>query len=225
METFREGLEVLEQRLRYRILAGGDYLPAGLAAGILDLLGPVRRTPLEQVAHELQGCSRCILHRYRHSIVVGEGNPRARLVFVGEGPGEEEDLQGRPFVGPAGQLLDRIIEAMGFSRGDVFICNVVKCRPPGNRAPSPEEVQACVPFLFRQLKAISPVVICALGGVSAQAILGSRDRISTLRGRFHRWEGIPVMPTYHPSYLLRNPERKREVWNDMKQVMGFLRRG
>ncbi len=224
MNTYREGLEVLEQRLRYRLLAGGKYLPAGLATGLLHLLGP-GRTPLEQVAHELQGCARCILHKGRHSIVVGEGNPRARLVFVGEGPGEEEDLQGRPFVGPAGQLLDRIIEAMGFSRGDVFICNVVKCRPPGNRAPSPEEIQACVPFLFRQLTAISPAVICALGGVSAQAILGSRERISSLRGRFHRWEGIAVMPTYHPSYLLRNPEKKRDVWNDMKQVMEFLRRG
>lgn len=222
MNTFREGLEVLGERLRYRLLVGGDYLPAGLANGILDLLGPVR-TPLEQVAQELRGCTRCTLHRCRKTIVVGEGNPHARLVFVGEGPGEEEDLQGRPFVGPAGKLLDKIIEAMGFSRGEVFIGNVVKCRPPGNRAPNPDEIQACVPFLFRQLKAISPEVICALGGVSARAILGSREGISTLRGRFHRWEGIAVMPTYHPSYLLRNPERKRDVWNDVKQVMGFLK--
>jgi uracil-DNA glycosylase family 4 len=224
MKTLREGLEVLERRLRYRLMAGGDHLPADLTARLLDLLEPVEG-PLEEVARELGGCTRCPLHRSRHNIVVGEGNPRARLVFVGEGPGEEEDLQGRPFVGPAGQLLDRIIKAMGFTREEVFIGNVVKCRPPGNRTPSPEEVAACVPFLFRQLRAISPKVICALGGVSAQAILGSRDRISALRGRFHRWGEIAVMPTYHPSYLLRNPERKRDVWEDMQRVVEFLKRG
>jgi DNA polymerase len=155
--------------------------------------------------------------------VVGEGNARALLVFVGEGPGEEEDAQGRPFVGPAGQLLTKIIQAMGLRREEVYIANVVKCRPPANRTPKPEEVSVCKPFLLRQLRAISPKVICALGGVSAQALLESGEGISRLRGRFHRWDGIPVMPTFHPSYLLRNPERKRAVWEDMKQVMELLK--
>jgi DNA polymerase len=178
---------------------------------------------LDQIALELEGCTRCGLHRFRKNIVLGEGDPHARLVFVGEGPGEEEDFQGRPFVGPAGQLLNRIIEAMGFERHEVFIANVVKCRPPGNRTPRPEEVGTCGPFLFRQLRAISPQVICALGSAAAQTLLETRERISQMRGRMHRWQGIMVMPTFHPSYLLRHQEHKRAVWEDMKQVMACLK--
>ena len=229
--AFARGLTGLEARLRFRQQMGGARLPRDLAERILDLLevpegqgqGEGRDEDLEAVARDLAGCTRCGLHRTRKTIVTGEGNPRARLVFVGEGPGEEEDLQGRPFVGAAGQLLNKIIEAMGFQREEVFIANVVKCRPPSNRTPKPDEVSACRSFLVRQLKALSPQVICAMGAVAAQALLHTGEGISRLRGRFHQWEGIPLMPTYHPSYLLRNPERKRDVWEDMKQVMALLK--
>lgn len=224
-----EVLSQVESRLRIRASFSGGRLPASLARGLEGLLqapanGHERLESLQQVALEVQGCKACGLHRYRGKAVAGEGEPRAELVFVGEGPGEEEDLQGRPFVGPAGQLLDRIISAMGLSRTEVFIGNVVKCRPPANRTPRPEEVEACSPFLFRQLRAISPKVICALGAVAAQTLLSSSEPIGKLRGRFHQWEGIAVMPTFHPSYLLRNPQRKREVWEDMKQILRLLGR-
>ncbi|HUP58728.1 MAG TPA: uracil-DNA glycosylase, partial [Bdellovibrionota bacterium] len=163
------------------------------------------------------------------TIVIGEGNPRARLVFVGEGPGEQEDIQGRPFVGKAGQLLDRMIEAMGLKRSDVFILNVVKCRPPGNRNPEPDEIASCEPFLYRQLDAIRPEVIVALGKFAAQTLLKTEERISSLRGRFHaiprsgHISGAKLMPTFHPAYLLRNPASKREAWDDLKKVAQELR--
>ena len=230
MGALAEGIAGLEERLRYRRIVGVERIPESVARGLLELLGAVESiskqglgSDLERVAEELRGCSRCGLHRSRSTIVVGEGNPRARLVFVGEGPGEEEDAQGRPFVGPAGQLLTKIIQAMGLRREDVYIANVVKCRPPANRTPKPDEISACKPFLVRQLRAIGPKVICALGGVSTQTLLEKSERISRLRGRFHPWEGIPVMPTFHPSYLLRNPEKKRVVWEDVKQVMEMLK--
>jgi uracil-DNA glycosylase family 4 len=178
---------------------------------------------LEDIAADLADCQRCRLARERKNIVFGEGNPRARLVFVGEGPGFEEDRQGIPFVGAAGQLLTRIIEAIKLSRSQVYICNVIKCRPPGNRNPEPDEIQTCFPFLERQIAAIQPDFICALGTFAAQTLLKTGTPISRLRGRFHNYQGIKVLPTYHPAYLLRNPDKKREVWEDMKMLMKELR--
>ena len=167
-------------------------------------------------------CTRCELHRGRTNLVFGEGNAHARLVFVGEGPGRDEDLAGRPFVGAAGQLLDRIIEAMGLTRGDVYICNVVKCRPPNNRTPQESETNICGGFLRRQLAVIRPSVIVALGGTAATYLLGGPQAITRIRGQFQTLDGIPLRPTYHPAYLLRNPAEKRAVWNDMQRVMERL---
>lgn len=180
-------------------------------------------TGLEAVREALGDCQRCGLARTRKRIVFGEGDRAADLVFVGEAPGEDEDLQGRPFVGRAGELLTRIIGAMGLQRETVYICNILKCRPPGNRNPLPEEIAACEPFLIRQLEALRPRVICALGSFAAQALLKTETPISVLRGRFHLYQGIPVMPTYHPAYLLRNPGAKKQVWEDVQRVMGRLR--
>lgn len=174
---------------------------------------------LGNIRDDMGDCRRCSLGDTRTSLVFGVGNPNARLVFVGEAPGRDEDAQGEPFVGEAGRLLTKIIEAMGFSREDVYICNVIKCRPPGNRNPSPEEVEVCHPFLLRQIQAISPEVIVALGTFAAQTLLHTREPISRLRGRFHDYHGIQLMPTFHPAYLLRNPAMKREVWDDMKSVL------
>jgi DNA polymerase len=150
------------------------------------------------------------------------GNPNAHLMFVGEAPGADEDLQGEPFVGRAGQLLTKIIEAIGLSRADVYIANVIKCRPPGNRNPAPEEVATCQPFLFRQIDAIGPRVIVALGTFAAHALLGTDAPISRLRGRVHDFRGGKLIPTFHPAFLLRSPERKRDVWEDMKRVRALL---
>jgi DNA polymerase len=185
--------------------------------------GDAGRSPLEALREELGDCRRCPLHQTRHRIVFGEGAPRAELVFVGEAPGADEDAQGRPFVGRAGQLLTKIIGAMGLKREDVYICNILKCRPPGNRNPQPDEIAACEPFLIRQLQAIRPKVICALGTFSAHTLLKSEAPISVLRGSFHAYQGIPLMPTYHPAYLLRNPGAKKQVWEDVQMVMKALR--
>jgi len=178
--------------------------------------------PLESVREVLGDCRRCLLHRTRHHLVFGEGSPQAELVVVGEAPGAEEDTQGRPFVGSAGQLLTKIISAMGLRREEVYICNVLKCRPPENRDPQPDEIAACEPFLIRQLLAIRPRVICALGTFAAQTLLKSEAPISVLRGRFRSYQGIPLMPTYHPAYLLRNPGAKKQVWEDVQMVMQAL---
>lgn len=178
---------------------------------------------LEAIRADLGECTRCPLHRGRRSLVFGEGNPNARLVFVGEGPGRDEDLQGRPFVGRAGQLLNLIIAAIGLQRDDVYIANVVKCRPPNNRVPQRQEKETCSPFLFRQLRAIAPEVVCTLGGVATQALLETTSPISRLRGRFTEHRGLVILPTFHPAYLLRNPAMKREVWKDMQLVMDRLR--
>lgn len=174
---------------------------------------------LEAVRADLGDCQRCQLAGGRKNIVFGDGNLRAKLVFVGEGPGFEEDQQGLPFVGPAGQLLTRIIEAIKLDRTQVYICNVIKCRPPGNRNPQPDEINACFPFLERQLASIQPDFIVALGAFAAQTLLGTATPISRLRRRFHDYNGIKVLPTYHPAYLLRNPDKKRDVWEDMKMLM------
>ncbi|MGD8292605.1 MAG: uracil-DNA glycosylase [Desulfobacterales bacterium] len=174
---------------------------------------------LDSIQVDIGDCQRCKLARSRNRIVFGEGNHTAKLVFIGEGPGFEEDRQGRPFVGAAGQLLTRIIEAIKLSRHQVYICNIVKCRPPGNRNPEPDEIETCFPFLKRQIAAIRPDFIVALGTFAAQTLLATQTPISRLRGHFHEYKGIKVIPTYHPAYLLRNPEKKRAVWEDMKMLM------
>ncbi|MEA1936453.1 MAG: uracil-DNA glycosylase, partial [Thermodesulfobacteriota bacterium] len=167
-------------------------------------------------------CQRCPLHQGRNNLVFGEGDPNANLVFVGEAPGADEDLQGKPFIGRAGQLLTKIIKAMGLTREEVYICNILKCRPPGNRNPKPEEILACEPFLIKQLQAIKPEVICALGTFAAQTLLNTNVPISLLRGKFHSYQGIKFMPTYHPAYLLRNPGAKKQVWEDAQMIMKTL---
>jgi DNA polymerase len=177
---------------------------------------------LPVIRADIGDCTRCKLHQGRTNIVFGVGSPEARLMFVGEGPGADEDEQGEPFVGRAGQLLTQIIKAMGFAREEVYIANVVKCRPPGNRNPEPDEIEQCSPFLHAQIAAIKPVVIVALGKFAAQTLLQTETPISRLRGHFHRMGEVEVMPTFHPSYLLRNPAAKREVWEDMKLVMKRL---
>ena len=174
---------------------------------------------LEDVRADLGDCQRCHLAERRHKIVFGAGHPGAKLVFVGEGPGFEEDQQGLPFVGRAGRLLTRIIEAIKLDRDQVYICNVIKCRPPGNRNPGSDEITACFPFLERQIAAIQPDFIVALGTFAAQTLLKTNTPISRLRNRFHEYNGIKVLPTYHPAYLLRNPDKKREAWEDMKMLM------
>ncbi len=177
---------------------------------------------LADVRKELGDCKRCKLHQTRRTIVFGEGNEKATLMFVGEGPGYDEDMQGRPFVGKAGQLLTRIIESINLSREEVYIANIVKCRPPQNRNPEPDEIESCSPFLMKQILVIQPKIICALGTFSAQTLLKTDTKITALRGRFFDVDGIKVVPTYHPAFLLRNPERKREVWEDMKKIAELL---
>lgn len=179
-------------------------------------------TQLAQLEATVRDCQACRLHEGRRQVVFGTGNPAADLVFVGEAPGRDEDIQGEPFVGPAGQLLTRIIQAIGLSRQDVYILNVIKCRPPQNRNPLPDEVAACRPIIEKQLACLQPRVICALGTFAAQALLRTDERISRLRGRFHPLGDILVRPTFHPAYLLRNPQDKRKVWEDMQDIQREL---
>jgi DNA polymerase len=179
---------------------------------------------LAAVRTDIGDCTRCKLHTMgRRQVVFGVGNPEADLMFVGEAPGADEDIQGIPFVGRAGQLLTKIIEAIGLSRDDVYIANVIKCRPPGNRNPEPDEVETCEPFLFQQIDIIKPKVIVALGKFGAQTLLRTLDPISRLRGRVYDYRGAKLIPTFHPAYLLRNPASKREVWEDMKVVRELLK--
>ena len=177
---------------------------------------------LEAIREDIGECTRCKLHEHRNKIVFGEGNPQAKLVFIGEGPGADEDASGRPFVGRAGQLLDKIIQAIGLKREDVYISNVVKCRPPGNRTPERDEVATCEQFLFRQLALIRPQVIVALGSPAFQCLLRTKETITRARGEWRDWNGVKVMPTFHPAYLLRSPDKKREAWDDMKKVRDYL---
>jgi len=180
---------------------------------------PASEKTLAQLGGEAAVCRLCSLAQTRKNVVFGDGNAAARVVFVGEAPGADEDEQGLPFVGRAGQLLTNIIKAMGLARQDVYICNILKCRPPGNRNPLPEEIRLCEPFLKQQLQLISPQVICALGSFAAKTLLKTETPITALRGRFHLYEGIKLMPTYHPAYLLRNPSAKKQVWDDMQLIM------
>ena len=191
----------------------GEKPPAG-SGDKEKILGPVREQAL--------ACRKCKLCQDRTKVVFGEGSLEAPLVFVGEGPGRDEDLQGRPFVGAAGQLLTKIIEAMKMRREEVYICNVVKCRPPNNRPPEPDEIAACSDYLQTQLTTIRPRVICALGKTAAAALLETDASMSALRGRVFDWKGIPLVVTYHPAYLLRNPPAKKLVWEDLQQVIALL---
>jgi len=225
----QEVLAAIRETLLYLRQAGCkgfDCSPKGIQL-LADLgktvapAAPVGDT-LDAIRDDLGECTRCPLCHARTRIVFGEGAPQADLVFVGEGPGQDEDRCGRPFVGAAGQLLTKIIAAMNLSREDVYIANIVKCRPPNNRAPTAEEIGSCLPFLRRQLAVIRPRVICTLGNVAARALLDTDRPISRIRGRFHEFMGIAVMPTFHPAYLLRQPDKKRDVWNDIQQVMKRL---
>ncbi|MGI8743015.1 MAG: uracil-DNA glycosylase [Bryobacteraceae bacterium] len=191
---------------------------------------PSGSAALLQIIEDIGDCRRCRLHEGRNKIVFGTGNPAAKLVFVGEGPGADEDAQGLPFVGRAGQLLTQMVEGtaqregLALKREDVYICNVVKCRPPENRTPQPDEMEICGQFLFRQIQTIQPKAICALGSTAAKALLGTKDGVMRLRGSWHKWNGIPLIVTYHPSYLLRpyNQNAKREAWEDLKKALHFV---
>ena len=228
------GIQTLFRKIPEIPLPVEDLLPPPAAAEqslfpILDSPAP-EDDSLAKIREDIGECTRCRLHAGRSRIVFGSGNPQARLVFVGEGPGAEEDAQGLPFVGRAGQLLTQMIEGTARKEGiplrreDVYICNVVKCRPPENRTPLPDEMETCGQFLFRQLAVIRPRAICALGATAVRALLDRRDGVTRMRSQWYRWRDIPVMVSYHPSYLLRpyNQNAKREAWEDLKKVMHFV---
>ena len=217
----QEILEALENYLRYLRTLGVKTVPA--RKKIKEFLSlecsPMPRC-LEDLQRELEGCKRCKLARERTHLVFGEGNPRACFMLIGEAPGREEDQVGRPFVGRAGKLLDQMLAAIKLSRAELYITNVVKCRPPGNRTPEPDEIEACLPFLAQQIKLIRPRLICTLGLTAAQAVLSTSASLASLRGEVHQLEETKVVVTFHPAYLLRFPAYKREAWEDLK----FLRR-
>ncbi|HXC32033.1 MAG TPA: uracil-DNA glycosylase [Verrucomicrobiae bacterium] len=197
-------------------------LPVLDAPSLFEAIDRVEGDTLERIRQDLGDCTRCRLHKQRHNIVFGQGNARAELVFVGEGPGHDEDMQGLAFVGRAGKLLTQMIEAMGLTRESVYICNVVKCRPPENRKPEDDEMATCSPFLFRQLDVIKPKAVVCLGATAAQALLKTKDSISRFRGVWFDYRGSKLLATYHPAYLLRNPNAKPDVWKDLQKVMALL---
>ncbi len=229
----------LSDYLRFLKEIGVDTVPARLAVQLenglsasssLDKDGPRNQltateivSRFRELAGEVAACMKCGLHEKRNKPVFGAGDVETDLMFIGEGPGYDEDRQGIPFVGKAGQLLTKIINAIELDREDVYITNIVKCRPPGNRDPLPEEAAACRPYLAEQIRLIRPKVICTLGRHASQVILNTTESISRLRGRFHNLNGIMVMPTYHPAYLLRNPAGKRPVWEDMQRIRDYLK--
>jgi uracil-DNA glycosylase len=192
------------------------------APSLFETVEKLKGDSLLKIREDLGDCTRCKLHKGRNKLVFGDGNPKAQLVFVGEGPGADEDAQGLPFVGRAGKLLTQMIEAMGLQRKDVYICNVVKCRPPQNRAPESDEVQTCSPYLLRQIDTIQPKLIVCLGAVAAKTLLQTTRGISQFRGEWLEWRGHKLMATYHPAYLLRNPPAKADVWKDLQKVMAEL---
>lgn len=218
MKTAKKELKEIIKSVKF-------YMQAQKLAGIDEfyLDAPSSSKTLEDLRKQVVNCRQCALYKSRTNPVFGAGNPKAKLVFVGEAPGKEEDLKGLPFVGEAGQLLERIIEAMKLRRQDVYICNVLKCRPPENRSPLPAEIISCQDYLRQQLELIRPKVICCLGKFAAQTLL-NEQAITKIRGTFHEYLGIKVMPTFHPAYLLRNPEAKALVWQDMQEIMAELKR-
>ena len=223
------GVTGINRDVRWRQREGfANQRPAGESTTMHPEVIPVTlaRSPqeaLDMIRTEIGDCTRCKLHTLgRRQIVFGVGNPSADLMFVGEAPGADEDIQGIPFVGRAGQLLTKIIEAIELRREDVYIANVIKCRPPENRNPDPDEVDTCEQFLFQQIDAIKPKVIVALGTFAAKALLKTQDSISRLRGRVYDYRGAKLIPTFHPAFLLRSPDRKRDVWEDMKKVRAIL---
>ena len=238
MEEERKITDSLVTYLEYFARSGVTHLPAGgggrlsgevesnvYSAGVgeksVSDAAVDRASLLAAVQDELGDCRRCKLWEGRTNIVFGQGNPDAVLMFVGEGPGRDEDIQGLPFVGRAGQLLTKIIEAIDLTREDVYIGNIIKCRPPKNRDPEPDEVDSCMPFLMKQIEAIHPQIICTLGAVATRNLLGIKTPVSKIRGSFQRLDhagGVMVMPTFHPAYLLRDPSKKRDAWEDMKKV-------
>ena len=225
-QDLSSAVTAVRDHIRYLQHIGVTELPLPqMASAVPSAPVPNAAERLQRLEVSVQGCTKCRLHTGRTHVVFGTGDPEADLVFVGEAPGRDEDRQGEPFVGRAGQLLTRIIEAIGLRREQVYIMNVVKCRPPENRNPRPDEVAACRPILQEQLECLRPRVVCALGTFAAQTLLRTDERISRLRGRFHMLGAIKVMPTYHPAYLLRNPQEKRAVWNDMQAVQRALQEG
>ncbi len=202
--------------------APSSLLPIIGASSLFEAVERIDNDSLTRIREDIGDCKRCKLHKGRTKIVFGVGNPKAELVFVGEGPGRDEDLQGEPFVGRAGKLLTQMIEAMSLKREDVYIANVVKCRPPENRLPEKDEIATCSPFLIRQLDVIRPKVICCLGSCSAQTLLQTTQGISKFRGEWFDFRGTKLIATYHPAYLLRNPGAKGEVWKDLQKVMAVL---
>ena len=225
LEFFGElGVDGISRDPAWRNRATGTLAAAPTPAAAETI--PVARSKedaLRAIREDIGDCTRCKLHGMgRTQIVFGVGNPDADLMFVGEAPGADEDIQGEPFVGRAGQLLTKIVEAIGLRREDVYIANVLKCRPPGNRNPEPDEVEQCEPFLLRQIDLVKPKVIVALGKFAAQCLLKTNDPITRLRGREYKYRDAILMPTYHPAYLLRTPSAKREVWEDMKRVKAIL---
>ncbi|WP_321391221.1 uracil-DNA glycosylase [uncultured Desulfuromusa sp.] len=224
-EAISQGRAILEDLQQWgfeSIITSPQEEPVPMAIQPDSDLPPENSKTLAEMEINLKNCCLCPLSKQRKNIVFGAGNPQARLVLVGEAPGREEDQQGIPFVGEAGKLLDKILLAMNLSREEVYICNVLKCRPPGNRDPQADEIAACEPFLKQQLALIQPELIITLGRFAAQELLKTTAPISKLRGKWHEYEGIPLMPTFHPAYLLRNPSGKRPVWEDMKKVMQRL---
>jgi DNA polymerase len=219
-ENLNEIISDLKSYLEY--LKGMGIVSLPVLENISEKAIRAERLTLIDVRKELGDCKRCKLHRTRKTIVFGEGHEKATLMFIGEGPGYDEDVQGKPFVGRAGQLLTKIIESINLSREEVYIANIIKCRPPQNRNPEPDEIQSCNPFLMKQINAIQPKIICALGAFSAQTLLKTDAKITALRGKLYDLGGIKVIPTYHPAFLLRNPEKKREVWEDMKKIVEFI---
>lgn len=205
-------------------ISGSSAQDPGMAhaPALFRALDSILGDTLERISADIGECTRCKLHRHRNKIVFGAGNPKAELMFIGEGPGHDEDIKGLPFVGRAGQLLTQMIEAMGLSREEVYIANVVKCRPPENRTPEKDEVSTCMPFLLRQISAIQPKAIVCLGNCAAQALLNTNKPISRFRGEWCDYHGSRMLATYHPAYLLRNPNAKADVWADLKKVMKFL---
>ncbi len=206
----------LQDHLSWLQSEGFDTWKAEVPLAVLPAISPLS---LQGIRDDLGDCQRCPLGATKKHLVFGVGDAQAELMFVGEGPGADEDAQGEPFVGKAGQLLTKMIGAMGLSRERVYIANIIKCRPPQNRNPRPDEIASCRPFLDQQIAAVRPKIICALGTFAAQTLLNTQTRISDLRGHFHELNGVKVLPTFHPAYLLRNPAEKKRVWSDLQRIM------